>query len=230
MVAGSQISGPGRHVAKRVWVAAASLLVALALLAGYREIGASVMRSPDVALRFEASLSGAMPDPLSYAGRRQILLDCVEMMNSVYARVQPASAFLQMAVFCKDEAARSMQSNPHYGFAAYVLARIAALEADWTQFNRMLRISQAGAATEQWISLERLRLYVHHAERLAPETFAARAADIRLLFESPAGISAIAALYRDTAGLRDLIGKEAESLSEEKQARFVEAVRAALQG
>ena len=217
-------------MAKRVWAAIAAVLVACALLAGAYELGATLRRAPDNASRFEASLKGAAADPLSYAGRRQILLDCVDMTNSLYVRLQPAPAFAQVAANCKHAAARDMRSNPHDGFAAFVLASIAALESDWAQFNRMLLVSQAGAATEQWITVARVRLFVRHAERLAPEILSARAADIRLLLESPTGIGAIAALYRDHEGLRGLVAEEAEKLPEEKQVRFVEALSRSLDG
>ena len=147
------------------------------------------------------------------------------MADGVYGRLQSIDAKREMAASCEAFAERTMRSYPHYGLAALVLARMAVIDADWPRFNAMLRLSQAGASTEQWLSVERLKLYTVEQSHLEPQTLASRSSDIDLLLASPVGIKAIARLYVSNEDLRNLIADQAETLPENVQARFLATLR-----
>lgn len=213
---------------KLIWIGVAALLLVPTLLVASREVGANATRGRDQVVRFEMAAKGDLPNPLSYTGERQILLDCMEMADGLYARLQGKDALKAIAMTCAYAADRAMVSNPYYGFAALVRARMASIDEDWPRMNQMLRLSQIGAGSEQWVSVERLKLYTRYEERIENETLAARDADIALLLESPVGIKSIAKLYVENENLRTLIANEAEKRSEKVQARLVNVLKSVL--
>ncbi len=172
--------------------------------------------------------SGLLPNPLSFAGQRQSLIDCMEMADGTYGQLQFPDAKREMSATCEAFAEQMMRSHPHFGFGALVLARMAAIDADWPRFNAMLRLSQTGASTEQWVSVERLKLYTVEQSHLEPQTLVSRKADIDLLLASPVGIKSIARLYIGNEDLRTLIADQAETLPEDVQARFLATLRSIL--
>ncbi len=212
------------------WVGVALALLIPAFFAATRELGAISERGSSEIARYQAAREGGAPDPLSFTGVQQNLLDCMEMADGIYGRLQFDGVSQEMAATCRGLAKDAMQSNPHYGFAALVAARMAAIDKDWPKFNKMLVLSQQGSASEQWISVERLKLYVKHEAELDPETLPARSADIDLLLESPVGIKSIASLYINSEHLRTLIAEQAERLPEHIQARFLGTLKAILKG
>lgn len=207
------------------WLALALILFASALVATTREIGANMRRGSDEIARYEAARRGVIPASLSFAGEQQNLVDCMEMADGIYGLLQSTEAKAGMAATCRSVGEATMRSNPHYGFAALVLARMAAIDGDWPRFNALLRQSQASSATEQWISVERLKLYTNAETHLESETFVARAADIDLLLRSPVGIASIGKLYLDSEHLRARIADQAEKLPEDVQSRFLATLR-----
>jgi len=210
---------------KLAWVALALVLLGAAFLVAIRELGANGARHHDEIVRFEMAVDGVLPAPLSYSGERQNLLDCMAMADGIYGRLQTKAVLADMAATCAEAAEAALRSNPNYGFAALVLARLAVIGDDWDRFNRMLVVSQRGAPAEQWVSVERLRLYAGHEDRLDAATLVARQADIALLLASPIGIRSIAGLYVRNESLRELIAAEAEKLPAEVQNKFVHTVR-----
>ena len=208
-----------------IWVGVALLLLILSLFAAMRELGANAARGKSDIAYYEDAVAGELPGPMSFSGTQRVLVDCIDMVNSFYGKVQPVAVQRQLAAACGDMARDSLRSNPNYGLGALVAAHMALIDDDWKTFNKYLQLSQQGAPAEQWISVERLRLYTNYQERLESEAQQARADDIRLLLASPVGIGSIARLYLDSEPLRNLVADEAEKLPEGVQARFVGTLR-----
>lgn len=212
-----------------VWVLLSVLLLGFSVAVAAKEFEARAMRPVTEGARFDKAQNGVLEAPVSFEQQQQVLLDCMEMADGVYGLLQFDAARRKMALTCDRYARQLMVSNPNYGFAALVRARMATVREDWQTFNSQLALSQHGAPSEQWVSVERLRLYTRFQDKLNEKTTAARSEDISLLLSSPAGIKSIASLYLQSEDLRNLIAVQAEQLPERVQRRFVSILKRVLQ-
>lgn len=208
------------------------VVLSLALVAGggwvgMREAAPYLRGGIDDAERF-AALAERLPVPgPSIASERLVLDNCVRIISSLYARLQPADRKGAVARNCLEAADAITRRNPSSSYAWYVGALAAERLGDLAGMNARLQQSQQTGASEQWIAELRVPLAETHADHLTPEVRAAIDQDIRMLVDSTRGIASIAARYVAEEGFRERVTAIVETMPESDQRRFVSRVRSA---
>lgn len=212
---------------RRSLVAASSLLLAVAALAGYLEAAPFFSAGPTARDQFAAWRDGHVVDGLSVGAHTVLMDSCLLALTSAYGRAQPTPDRLQVARACADRATAQTAVSPSFAYGWYVLAMASSQAGSWDTMNRALEMAQTVASREQWLAELRVALAEDNFDRLAPAALALHERDLALLVRSRRGISSIAERYVANPNFRARITDIVEQLDQDSQRAFIDAVRAA---
>lgn len=177
--------------------------------------------------RFEIVAGGAETFGFSTYSQRLALNNCLEVLNSVYGRVQPVEKRQAAVAGCRELSAKIIAVSPVNSFAWLTKAMAGAGEEDIEALNAALYQSRITAPMEQWVAELRVGLAETRFDDLDVQNQIGHEADLKLMAESYRGAQSIARRFINDAGFKARIVVLIETLPEETQAHFVRNVRRA---
>jgi len=197
-----------RHLSAAVLIAVSAALLGFSL-ANIRSELAFWSSAPEAA-RFAAIASGTVTPGTSLFAKDRYFSDCLDLPDSLYARVQPSDRRAAFLAACADAARSVTAAMPTYARAwlALALTDVDALDQ-----------ARATAPEVAWFADRRLLLALRH------DTEPTR--DIAVLLTSAAGTRALAAHYLAMPESRELFLSVAERAPLDQQRRFLSAIKAA---
>ena len=201
-------------------------LVGLAGREAYREALPYFVAGPSFDSRFAALASGKLTPANSIWSQNMYLNDCLDVLDSLFARVQPTSN--QHAFFsqCRDAALTLTAQSPTYGEAWIVVAATSVALGDFERFRQALRAAHLAAPSVHWQADRRQTLAARHLDQIDGHGLADLDSDFRTLLNSGTGTAALAARYSVTPELRERITATVETAPPDLQRRFLAAVKA----
>lgn len=165
----------------------------------------------------------------SLRARRIILDTCDRGLRGPYGAFQPSDVLGGLARSCAEAAATVLRSSPTDSVAYLVAAEASLRQQDQPGFVGALTLAQRTAPSEGWLAERRLDLIGSRpgAGLDDPALRAIAEADLRMLFQSDAHLAFLARLRTTRPALRALVVAIAETLPNDRQRRFLQAVRAA---
>jgi hypothetical protein len=192
------------NVQRTVLALTAALFAGLSLLQVKAEFGAAQTENASVALQLDILAAGAIDLPLSWRGRRGLLLSCIEVSQSLEIQLMPADYALRIHASCEGLVRQVMASSPTAS-EAYLARALMADPADAAQGHVSLAIAQSLAPLESWqIRLRSERALDHSAELGGPARKALEA-DLRVLLGTRWGQAWLAQLFITDPGRRDAV-------------------------
>jgi hypothetical protein len=139
---------------------------------------------------------------LSVEATQASLADCVEMMTSLYVRMQPTDVRFGYAQLCREPAVRSTKEMPTFSFGWLVIAEADAQLANIPDFHRAVQMSYATAPYEGWLANARVSLVETNIEKVDEAVLGIERSDLRTLIGSDLEYRSLVPLYVDSEAFR----------------------------
>lgn len=218
---------------------AGSALVAIAgaavLLMGARTMYLEAtpnMRGGSTAISRIANMAdGSAPIGLTLLTQHHALLDCEQTLrSSVSLEIQYLSPDQRerLPKTCAQMARNIVARSPADSFAWFVSAAAAAAMSDPLALNADLERSQVTGPNEGWLASMRLELAENNLASLNASTLATHQQDMRIVAATGGYISSVARRFVLDEDFRQRMSAALENMTAKDQARFLSAVRAAL--
>lgn len=162
---------------------------------------------------------------LALTSRREILLTCNALMDSLYARLEGEERAAQLLDRCGDMAREIAMQEQANSLAWAVDAKAAGLRGEFAGMNQSLLRSHATGPNDQWLAAIRFDTAERFIDAMTPETARMHDADILLMLDSDLAIDALVQRYLVYADFRDRLVTLVETLPPERQRAFVADVR-----
>ena len=171
--------------------------------------------------RFSALVAGDYKAGDSLWSKDMLLRDCLEVGDSLYAKVQPTARRAGFFASCLKQAQSMTKEMPAYS-RAWVTVGVAAGELGLNdQMADALGQSSLTAPNVHFLAERRVALAITHWDTLGDGVRRTLEADMRALLNSAGGTRALAAIYVNNPGQRERLTSIAERAPANIQRRFL---------
>jgi hypothetical protein len=182
-----------------------TIFACLSLLAVKAEFGAVQSVNAPVAVQLDFLSSGKTPLPLSWSGRRNLLVVCIDVSRSLELQLMPTDYVSRVKATCAELMRQIIESSPTSSEAHLAQALTAdPLEAA-SEGHGGLAIAQSLAPLESWQIRLRSERALDHAAELNVPARQALDADLRLLLATRWGQAWLADLFSQDPARRDVV-------------------------
>lgn len=204
---------------------AGAMLACFGVAEGFGEVAPHFARRIPAAELFAAIADGRYHPGDSIWSKEQFFTDCLDLAQTLLARVQPPSRRDAFATSCREVARATVAQMPAYSTAWLAIADASAELDDLRGLRDGLLNSAQTAPDIDWLASRRSALAHEHLAQLGDVGATAYRADLITMLRSHAGTDALAARYFRDAGQRETITALLETAPATTQRRFLDRVR-----
>lgn len=203
----------------------AGILCVFASLATYAELRPFLGVGSDREAQYQFYVDGKGQAGHSSFSQDIVLRDCLQMITSIYGRLQSVPRRNAVLAHCRAQAVSITGRSPSHSFAWFTRAVLAAHTGQFGEMNVSLAKSRLVGPNEQWIAEARVKLAEQHLSLLSQTNQLGNDQDLILLIRSSRGVKTIALDYVQRPAFRRRIAALVELQTEEIQHIFVQQVR-----